>query len=204
MNKHQRFSKILTRYLPIDFVPDVVRLLVEYPVVFKIVKPRKTKLGDFRAKNSSGKMQITINADLNPYNFLITTLHEFAHLQTYMKHKHLVAPHGPEWQNHFKALLLPIIESGNLPKEIESVLKKSIVNLKASSCTDYDLNRVMMKFDTKDDSLVLLEELDFNSAFEINGKQFIKGELRRTRFLCEEKPTGKKYLVNHLAKVNKL
>jgi len=204
MNKSQQFTKVLNRYVPEHFVEMVVRLVLKYPVVFKIVKPRKSKLGDFRGKNNAGKMQITINANLNQYNFLITTLHEFAHLITYIEFGHRVSPHGIEWQEHFKKLLVPVIESGELPADVEAALQKSIINVKASSCSDQNLSRVLMKYDEGKSNQVLLEELEIGAQFSVNGKTFVKGVLRRSRFMCEEIQSGKKYLVNALAKVEEL
>jgi predicted SprT family Zn-dependent metalloprotease len=78
---------------------------------------------------------ITVNGDLNPYSFLITTLHEFAHLHTYLKYGTRVAPHGEEWKNCYRKLLLPIIDSKKLPNDIEKVLMNSLISTKASSCT---------------------------------------------------------------------
>lgn len=203
MTKSERYTKVLSKYLPAEYVPMVIELLLKHPVVFKIVKPRKSKLGDFRGRNSKGKMQITINSDLNKYSFLITTLHEFAHLVTFVEHGHRVVPHGVEWQNNYRKLILPAIDLKHLPDKLEAVLMNSLINVKASSCTDQKLNRVMMEFDQKEDDLILLEDLDKNAIFTISSKRFVKGELRRTRYLCQEVGSGKNYLVNALARVKK-
>ena len=89
-----KFKQILSKYLPNDFVPYISELIMQSDVKFKIVAPRRTKLGDFKAKgDKNNKSQITINGDLNPYAFLITTLHEIAHLYTYNKYKYLKENH---------------------------------------------------------------------------------------------------------------
>ena len=80
--KKEKYRMVLSKYLPANFIEIVVELLVKHPVKFRVAKPRKTKLGDFRA-NRDGLHQITVNGDLNPYSFLITTIHEFAHLVTF-------------------------------------------------------------------------------------------------------------------------
>jgi hypothetical protein len=49
-----------------------------------------------------------------------------------------------------------------------------------------------------------LADLAPQTNFELAGRKFRKGETRRTRILCEELATGKKYLVSRLARVNKL
>jgi hypothetical protein len=165
------------------------------------VKPRKTKLGDFRAKNKHGKAQITINGDLNPYSFLVTTLHEFAHLTNYLEYGHRVAPHGKEWKLHYTRLLLPVIDHPETPELLRAALLKSTTNMKASSCTDQQLQRTLLTFDSRNDNLTPLEELPKNSTFALSGKTFRKGNLRRTRYLCTDVNSKRQYLVSALAHV---
>ena len=40
--------RVLHKYIPPEFMPLISSLLNSHPVSFKIVKPRKTKLGDFK------------------------------------------------------------------------------------------------------------------------------------------------------------
>lgn len=200
MNK-QRYHSFFSRYIPKEYVEYVVQLFFNNAVRFRIVQPRKTKLGDFRSGINGEKPQITINNDLNPYSFLITTLHEFAHLITHNKYGRRIAPHGQEWKNEYSQLIYPIIEMKQLPEEIERVLLNSLVKVKASSCSDVELQRVLMKYDTQQNNLQLLEELDKNAIFTLNNKQYRKGDLRRTRFLCQRIDSKKEYLIHTLAKV---
>lgn len=204
MQNTTKYHTFFSKYIPSDFLDYVVSIIEDNKVRFKIVKPRKTKLGDFRAGMRGEKHIITINRDLNVYSFLITTLHEFAHLIVYNNYKGRVAPHGKEWQNQYSLLIHPLIESKKLPKDIEDVLLNSLVNVKASSCSDVKLQRVLMKYDQSSEGYTLLEELDKNSIFAINKKIFQKGNLRRTRFLCRETSTKKDYLIHALAKVKEL
>lgn len=199
-----KFKQILSKYLPNDFVPYISELIMQSDVKFKIVAPRRTKLGDFKAKgDKNNKSQITINGDLNPYAFLITTLHELAHLHTYNKYKYKVRPHGKEWKKEFSILLNPILIHDALPDELKIALEKSIQNLKASSCSDIHLSRALKKYDPSKRT-VTLEELDENTCFAINKKTYLKGKLRRTRYLCKEMSSGKSYLIHALAEVNVL
>lgn len=194
-------TEVFKRYLPEPFVEIVVDLFLAHPVRFKIVNGRATKLGDFRAGINGEKHRITVNGDLNPYSFLITTLHEFAHLHTFERYLNRVLPHGEEWKNAYRKLLLPIIQSGQLPKDIENALVNSLSNTKASSCSDYGLSRVLKSYDRPKEGVVLLEQLAKNTTFELNGRQFIKGPLRRKRFVCQEVYSDRSYLVNGLAEV---
>ncbi len=203
MDKTSKFNHILSKYLPEEFVSYVADLILQSNVRFKIVAPRRSKLGDFKASiKNTNKSQITINGDLNPYAFLITTLHELAHLYTYNSYKHRVSPHGKEWKKEFSNLLEPVHSDKALPKDLKIALSKSINNLKASSCSDIHLSRALKKFDTQKKT-VTLEELEENTYFIINKKTYSKGKLRRTRYLCKEISSGKTYLIHALAEVNR-
>ncbi len=202
--KRNQFSSILSKYLPDVFVSFVAELLLHNKVRFKIVAPRSTKLGDFRPGNSERLPQITVNGNLNPYSFLITTLHEFAHFKTFEKYSNNVNPHGIEWKNEFKILLEPIVSNPQFPQDLKRVISKSLNNLKASSCSDIHLSRELAKFDSEGDDFELLENLEHGSFFLLQKKIFYKGELRRKRFLCTEIQSQKKYLVNAIAKVKQI
>ncbi len=189
------------KFLPEGFEEIVADLFLASPIRFKIVPPRKTKLGDFSVGHGFEKPQITINGDLNSYAFLITTLHEFAHLHTYQQYGNKVNPHGEEWKTNFRKLLLPIIDSKKLPTDIEHSLVHSLVSMKASSCTDQKLSRVLKKYDEPKEGIIILEQLPKNTIFVLNGREFVKGEFRRKRFLCEETISKRMYLINSLAEV---
>lgn len=201
--KQEKYRLVLSKYLPSDFIEIVVELLMKHPVKFRVAKPRKTKLGDFRA-NRDGLHEITVNGDLNKYSFLITTIHEFAHLVTFEEYKGRVKPHGKEWQLTYSKMIYPVIETGHLPKDVSDVLLNSLINVKASSCTDQNLSRVLMKYDKTVEGLISLEELESKSVFSLSGKNFTKGNLRRTRYVCVDNSNNKRYLISALAQVKKI
>lgn len=201
MDKEREIFKVLSKYLPEGTVEYVGSLFSTYPVVFKIVRPRKSKLGDFRSPYQGQKPQITINGNLNEFSFLITTIHEFAHLKTWMEYENMVKAHGNEWKRNFIELMHPIVKMGILPRDIEQGLLNSFSNMKASSCTDIQLQRVLKKYDVFEDDEILLEKLPKYSKFILNSRVYFKGDLRRTRFLCKEELTGKQYLIYKLAVV---
>ena len=76
---------------------NLVQSLIEYHSInLKIVNQRQTKHGDFR-QLANGKFQITINNNLNPFQFLLTLIHEIAHHTTFEKYGR-IRPHGKEWK----------------------------------------------------------------------------------------------------------
>ena len=200
----ENITKALNRYIPARYTPYVVELMFSENIAFRISKPRKTKAGDYRPPFRGEPHRISINGDLNPYAFLITTIHEFAHMTTYVKFGGKVQPHGTEWKNEFKRLLIPVLEKKELPEAIEKALVKSLHNLKASSCTDIDLMRALREFNEVNDDMELLENIGNNMHFRLGKMTFQRGILRRRKYLCTEVNTGKKYLVNRLAEVEPL
>lgn len=193
-------SKVLLKqYLPENTSGYVLNLLLKHPVKFKIVNPRKTKLGDFRASNNSGDCQITINKDLEALNFLITTIHEIAHLYNWMEYKGKISPHGKEWKDQYKSLFLPLLKTEFLTEEEISVLKKHLSNPKASSCADVSLTNYFRKEGVK-----RVEEILPGKSFTLNGRTFTIEKKLRKRFLCLEHKSQRKYYVNGMAEVEEL
>lgn len=202
VTKKERITQQLKPYLPSGFEGYVADLLLRYPVKFTVSKPRNSKLGDYRPPLPNAKHhEISVNGNSNPYQFLVTTVHEFAHLVNFIQHGNRVKPHGPEWKKAFQELLWPVIDSGLLPKDIEVALMKSISNLKAATCSDTQLSRVLKQYDEQTGAGQLLESLPKNSTFVLQGRRFVKGEKRRTRYLCTELISNKQFVIHALAQV---
>ncbi len=194
-------QKILSKYLPEKSVKLVIELLETHPCHLKIVNNRKTKHGDFK-KYPNGDYQITINNDLNIYRFLLTLIHEIAHLVTYKKNKR-VKPHGIEWKRNFQHLMLPFVSPETYPKEILPYLAHYLINPKASTDTDVKLSLALKQFDEKTDKNYIFE-IPLASKFTHNNKIFIRGKKRRTRYECTEVYSDKKYLFHANAEVDLL
>lgn len=209
MNINENASKekelnVLRKFLPPEFEHFVHALLFESTVHFKIVNPRNTKLGDFRVERNSKKMQITVNGNLNPYAFLTTTLHEIAHMRVYLKFDNKVKPHGEEWKLEFGKLIYEALQHSPLPKDIENALMRSISSLKASSCTDVDLYRVLKKYDINyNNNSLSIDSLQKNAIFVFRKKRYRLISKRRTRYLCEDLQTGRQYLFHALTEIEK-
>ena len=100
------YKDILSDYLPELSVPIVFDWVKSNNVQLKIAKNTTTKLGDYRPPQGRyGFHRISVNHDLNKYNFLLTFVHEFAHLKNWEQHKRNVNPHGKEWKLAFREFL---------------------------------------------------------------------------------------------------
>lgn len=199
----KKLERVFSQYIPLPFVSYLVDLYSSVNVSFVIKNPRKTKFGDFKPLKKRGWSQITINNNLNKYGFLITALHEFAHLLIYEKHKNNVSPHGKEWKEVFKTLLIPVLESNKLPEDIQKPLLTSISNIKSSTCYSYDLYKAIVSRDDLN-NLCFLEKIENGEQFQFNGLTFVRGDIRRTRFICTELETKNRFLFHGLAKVKAL
>jgi len=193
--------KELHKYIPEGALPLIEEWFEAYSFDFKITKKRQTKLGDFRASHRRQKNQITVNGNLNKYAFLITLTHEFAHLLVWENHKRRLQPHGIEWKRQFSLLLLKLTEIDVFPQDLKLVVEKHAENPSASSVKDVKLTLELNKYNDEL-AIVYLSELPIGTKFTINNKKhFIKGEKRRTRYLCTEVISKKQYLVHGVAEV---
>ena len=196
-------SKIRMKNKKIDsffdhFPPKVAeycfQLWHDYSFDFIVSKSRDSKLGDYRFSPTKGH-QVTVNHNLNPYAFLVTYIHEVAHLTTYLAHKNKVLPHGQEWKTEFYNLFEPILDEDLLPRELVNILRAYLKNPAASSNGYQPLVDILKSFDAEPPAGTPLEELVEGATFALKNLRFIKGKLRRTRYICKELNSGRNYLV---------
>ena len=64
-------TRLNTELVPAKAIGYCMELQKKYDFDFRLAKPRKTRLGDFSYRPGTRPV-ITVNADLNPYAFLIT------------------------------------------------------------------------------------------------------------------------------------
>ena len=109
MAKVEHPLQALRNYLPDGSFEPVVQLINQYKVHLTVTKARKSVLGDYRHPALGANHKITVNGNLNKYEFLITLLHELAHLLCFEQYKNRVEAHGQEWKNIYSSLLAQFI-----------------------------------------------------------------------------------------------
>ena len=194
--------EILQTHVPAASVEYCLNLWLACPFELKLSRSRQTKVGDFTSRRSRSHPRITLNDDLNPYLFLTTYIHEVAHLHVYKRCADRVEPHGEEWKQTFTDVLVPILWEHIYPDEILHELRRHMVNPKASSFADSKLTEAFRLFDATKSHAAVLSDLPEGSIFQLQGKYFKKGKLRRTRFLCKDIKSKRDYLVPADALVN--
>ena len=205
MAKQEYPLAYLQNYLPAASAAAALELLQRYKVHLTITKDRKSVLGDYRHAHNNAAHRISVNGNLNQYAFLITLIHELAHLVTFLEYGNRVQAHGREWKQMYKFLLLQFLEMKIFPADILASLTASLNNLPASSCADEGLMRVLRRYDKKHDGMLLVEELPEGALFKLdNGTVFKKGQRLRKRYQCVEVKTGKLYLFSPIYEVKKV
>jgi hypothetical protein len=168
--------------------------------VFSLSRPRRTRLGDFTVKPGLIP-KITVNANLNPYSFLVTYLHEVAHCVVHYKYRSRgrkkVAPHGPEWKYEFGQLLQPVLSEKFFPEDILVPLIRYSRNPSASTGGDQLLFNALRQYDEQstETERVALIHLNEGTNFVFQNKTFTRGTLRRTRVLCTDKASQRLYTI---------
>ena len=199
--------ELLKRYFPDASVTRVGEVYSQRHFKLHFKRPRNSKLGDFRTpRTKNGICTITLNYDLNPYQMLITYLHEVAHYDVYQQYgSRKVQPHGTEWQKQLAILLQPFMVVSIFPKDILDALQKHLQHIKASSTADQNLQRVLKQYDKNVTAAVTVESLPDGARFTLkNGLVFQKGEKQRTRYKCYCESNGRWYFVAALAEVTQL
>ncbi len=195
----------LQQYLPSGSFDEVVYYLQHYKVHLTVTRQRQSILGDYRHAHAERNHRISINGNLNAYSFLITLLHELAHLFTYERFGHRVQAHGNEWKQEFSKILAKFLAKKIFPADVEQALLHTLSNPAASSCGDEKLLRVLRKYDPQKEGHYLVEQLEVGASFRIKGGRiFLKGEKIRKRYKCKEVSTNKWYLFSGVYEVQLL
>lgn len=203
MSEHsQVYKNTLSKYLPAEAIKAVFDLIELHQVHLRISKARSTKLGDYRPTHKGEPHRISINHNLNEYSFLITLIHEIAHLVVHKKYGFRVKPHGFEWKITYKELMHPFLVLDVFPNDLHKELNKFLKNAKASSYSSTALVRLLRTYDDEQLPGVPIEEIAINSTFKtINNQHYKVIEKRRKRYKCLNIDNKRLYLFDPLVHV---
>ena len=205
MPKQEVDMSLLQNYLPGGTYDPVLAYLRQFKVHLTVAKERKSILGDYRHRTHQNNHRISVNGNLNKYSFLITLLHELAHLLTFEQFGNKVMAHGREWKMIYSQLLDQFLKHHTFPADIEAELLSSLQNPAASSCAEDGLLRVLRKYDANGTQFQMVEEVAIHGLFRTNdGRVFQKGKRLRKRFQCKEISSGRLYLFSPVYEVEVL
>src|SRR5687767_7340857 len=153
----------LQDYLPPGTYDAVLNYLRQYKVHLTVARERKSILGDYRHRTHHDNHRISVNGNLNTYAFLITLLHELAHLVTFEQYGNKVLSHGKEWKMIYGQFLHQFLQKKIFPDDIEHELQQTLRNPAATSCAEDGLLRVLRNYDKKKNGNRLIEEIPAKS-----------------------------------------
>lgn len=194
MSEKEKLQTLLSPFFHDSIIAYVENLIILNKVQFILSKPRKTKLGDYRAISNENLFIVTVNNNLNPVQFLITILHELAHHFTWMKHKSIAKPHGKEWKQEYQRVFIPVLTNEHVDEQLKRVLARHLKNPKASSYGDVHLNEFLNSNFNESKNRVI--DAPMGKPFILGKRTFVKEKKLRTRFLCTDLGNNKKYLIH--------
>jgi len=89
------------------------------------------------------------------------------------------------------------------PPDVLEALSNYLKNPKASSCSDIELIKCLSLYDANN-KFQFLSDVRLAETFRFNDRVFIKEKVNRTRALCKEVRTNKKYYISQAALVERL
>lgn len=194
-----RHKQILLRHLPEGCVDAIYAYLVAHGVRFHITRNRRSKLGDYRCpQNGRDYHEISVNGDLNRYYFLLVLLHEMAHLENFLVHHNRVLPHGHEWQEQYRRLLVEYL--AHFPQDVGGLIGRYVKRIPLNRSVGKQIEATLHKYDSDYDPErdLLLRDLPMGSHFVVKTRPNMElrvEEKRRTRYRCTDVHTGAAYLV---------
>lgn len=189
----------LEKYLPENTIPYLKIWFLDHYIHIKITRNRNSKLGDYR-KLPDNSHEITINSTLPPQLFFFVLTHELAHLIAFEKYGRRISPHGNEWKETFRLMLLESIEV--YEEELKPIITKFSKSPKANFMASPDLVKYF-HIEKQDDTLQFIEELQKGEYFIYRNEKYLLEGLIKKNYLCKNLATGRKYSFKPLARVEK-
>mgnify|MGYP001793339761 CR=1 FL=1 len=198
----EQLENALKKYVPAPALMYCVDWITDNQISLRISRSRHSKYGDYRPPQKGRGHRISVNGDLNPYAFLVTFVHEVAHLNQWKQHKAILEPHGKLWKTEYKYLMLPLLRKNIFPPNVVAALEKYMHNPAATRCTNHDLLRALRQHDNGKEKWLTLDDIEIGQSFKIqNGRTFIKKEKLRKNYSCVELKSKTIYLINPMTEV---
>jgi hypothetical protein len=143
--------------------------------------------------------QITINGTLEPQLFFFVLTHELAHLIAFEKYGRRISPHGQEWKQTFREMLLESLEA--YQEDLKLIIKDFSKSPKANFMASPELVKYFHK---EEDGFYYIENLEIGERFIFRKETYIIKEKIKKRYLCKNLSNGKQYLFKSVSKVEKL
>ncbi|MFN4074778.1 MAG: SprT-like domain-containing protein [Cloacibacterium sp.] len=191
---------VLEKFLPENALPYLKIWFGSYPCHLKITKNRNSKLGDYR-KLPDKSHQITVNGTLEPQLFFFVLTHELAHLIAFEKYGRRILPHGAEWKQTFREMLLESLTV--YADDLRPIIQKFSKSPKANFMASPDLVKYF-HVPKEDDEQTFIENLKKGELFEYKKEIFVIEETTKKRYLCKNIKSSRKYYFRNLAQVKKL
>lgn len=192
--------QLLEKYLPHNTLPFLRQWFGAHVIHIKITRNRNSKLGDYR-KMPDKSHQITINSTLQPPLFFFVLTHELAHLLAFANFGGRISPHGAEWKNTFRIMLLESLSV--YPDDLKGIILKFSKAPKANFMSSPELVRYF-HIENYEDEASYIEDLTAGDRFFYRKQTYIIEEKRKKNYLCTNLDTGKKYIFKPLARVEKI
>jgi hypothetical protein len=194
------WQKALIGRIPNAALEYVAQLMRTFKMELHLSSPRVSKLGHYRVAHQGKPQSISINRDLSQERFLLTLVHELAHLVCHNEFGRHIKPHGSEWKRTFQTLMTPLLCEPVFSAAILPHVIRHLNTPKATSCVDKELHMAFERMEGKE--YITLDDIETGTEFTVRkGRRFVKGERKRTRYLCAEIPSGKGYLIHGSAEV---
>ncbi|OWR15581.1 SprT-like domain-containing protein [Chryseobacterium sp. VAUSW3] len=190
----------LEKYLPENTLPFLKTWFGEHYIHIKITKGRNSKLGDYR-KMPDKSHQITINSTLQPQLFFFVLTHELAHLLAFENFGNRISPHGSEWKNTFRTMLLESISIYS--EDLKPIILKFSKAPKANFMSSPDLVKYF-HIKNYEDETSYIEDLETEDRFIYRKQTYIIEGKRKKNYICLNLDNGKRYIFKPLARVEKL
>lgn len=191
---------VLEKFLPENALPYLKIWFGSYSCHLKITKNRNSKLGDYR-KLPDKSHQITVNGTLEPQLFFFVLTHELAHLIAFEKYGRRISPHGVEWKQTFREMLLESLTV--YAEDLRPIIQKFSKSPKANFMASPDLVKYF-HVPKEDDEQTFIENLKKGELFEYKKEIFVIEETTKKRYLCKNIKSSRKYYFRNLAQVKKL